>query len=96
MSSSKREEKDRTKKGQTKTPISALQPKTDVTHALLDKAASVAQNMRYVTPYSLSQKLEVPISVSRKLLRELASRGIVKLYASGKRDPIYVPIKQQK
>jgi len=65
----------------------------EVTEDLVKRASREIINMKYVTPFMLSQKLNVKVSLAKKILRILAERGIVRLYSPGKRDPLYVPAK---
>ncbi len=42
-----------------------------------------------LTPYTVSQIYDIKISLARKMLREAAKRGLLKLYSGG-RTPIYI------
>ncbi|MFQ5711003.1 MAG: 30S ribosomal protein S25e [Candidatus Geothermarchaeales archaeon] len=46
---------------------------------LEERALKIIENMRYVTPYLLSLKVETKLSKSRKILRRLSSRGKIEL-----------------
>ncbi|ADG90399.1 hypothetical protein Tagg_0118 [Thermosphaera aggregans DSM 11486] len=47
--------------------------------------------VKYYTPYTLANQLNVKISVAKKILKEAEKRGILKPYSGGRRAPIYVP-----
>lgn len=66
----------------------------EVDEALLQKAAKELEASGFATPFSLSKKLEVKVSLAKKILRILAERGAAKLYSGGKRCPIYVAVKR--
>ncbi|MCY0868410.1 MAG: 30S ribosomal protein S25e [Desulfurococcus sp.] len=54
--------------------------------------ASVSRGeVKYYTPYTLAQELNIRISTARKILREAARKGILKLYSGGRRAPVYIP-----
>lgn len=57
---------------------------------LLRQAEREIKNVKLITPYRLSQKLGISISIAKRVLRELEKNGKVKLYSPGKRDPIYI------
>lgn len=48
-------------------------------------------NVKYYTPYTLAQSLNVKISDAKRVLREAVKQGILKLHSGGRRSPIYVP-----
>ena len=68
--------------------------KLDVTlpENLVNKIANDVKKSKYVTPFTLSEKYEIKISTAKKILKILEMRGILKLYSSGSRTPIYVPV----
>lgn len=45
---------------------------------------------KYITPYVLAQQYSIRISAARKLLRIAHRQGLLKLYSSGRRTPIYI------
>jgi small subunit ribosomal protein S25e len=49
--------------------------------------------VKYYTPYTLAQALNVKISTAKRVLKEAVKRGILKLYSGGRRSPIFVPAK---
>ena len=61
--------------------------------SVLRQAEREAGQAKYLTPFTLSQRLGISVSYAKNILRELEKRGRVKLYSPGKRDPIYVPAK---
>lgn len=46
---------------------------------------------KYLTPHTLSQAYEIDMSTARKLLRLAHQRGLLDLYAGGRRAKIYTP-----
>ena len=50
-------------------------------------------NVKYYTPYTLAQALDIKISAAKRALREAVKRGILKLYSGGRRSPIFTPAK---
>ena len=50
-------------------------------------------NVKYYTPYTLAQALNIKISVAKRALREAVKRGILKLYSGGRRSQIFIPAK---
>ena len=63
-----------------------------IDEGLLKQAERELKNSKYITPFRLSQKLGVNVSIAKKVLKELEKRGTAKLYSPGKRDPIYIPM----
>jgi len=50
------------------------------------------KKQKYVTPYMVSRRAEVKLSLARDLLRSLAKEGILKLEEKNRELEIYVPI----
>ncbi len=50
------------------------------------------KRQKYVTPYMISRRAEVKLSLARDLLRSLAKEGILKLEEKNRELEIYVPI----
>lgn len=48
-------------------------------------------DVKYYTPYTLANQLNIKISVARRILREAERKGILTLYSGGRRTPIYIP-----
>ena len=46
--------------------------------------------VKYYTPYTLAQTLNIKISAAKRALREATKRGILKLFSGGRRSPIFV------
>lgn len=65
------------------------QPTEDILRRLEKEVKK--SDVKYYTPYTLANQLNIKISVARKILREAEKRGILKLYSVGRRTPIYVP-----
>ena len=49
------------------------------------------KKLRYVTPYMISRKVEVKLSIARNILRNLADEGILKLEEKNRELEIYIP-----
>jgi len=49
--------------------------------------------VKYYTPYTLAQALNVKVSAAKRALREAVKRGILKIYSGGRRSPLYIPAK---
>ncbi len=58
---------------------------------VVDKAAKVVRHMKFVTPNALAEKMEISVGVAKRVLRDLETRGVLKLYAKNRRVQIYVP-----
>lgn len=48
------------------------------------------KTFKYITPYMLSQQYSIKISTARKLLKIAWKQGLLKIYSSGRRTPIYI------
>jgi small subunit ribosomal protein S25e len=49
--------------------------------------------VKYYTPHTLAQALNIKISAAKRALREATKRGILRLFSGGRRSPIFVPAK---
>ncbi|MEM0217613.1 MAG: hypothetical protein QXM73_02530 [Candidatus Nezhaarchaeales archaeon] len=49
-------------------------------------------NMKCITPYVLASKFSLKIGVSKSVLRELESRGILNCVVRGSRISVYTPV----
>ncbi|MEM4576015.1 MAG: hypothetical protein QW701_00985 [Candidatus Nezhaarchaeales archaeon] len=49
-------------------------------------------NMKCITPYTLSSKFGLKIGVAKSVLRELEHKGILKCVARGSRVSVYTPV----
>ncbi|UXD21662.1 30S ribosomal protein S25 [Ignicoccus pacificus DSM 13166] len=58
---------------------------------VVDQAAKVVRHMKFVTPSMLADKMEISIGVAKRVLRDLETRGVLKLYAKNRRVQVYVP-----
>lgn len=56
-----------------------------------DQIISEIRKMKYLTPYIIANRFGLKISRAKRVLRELESRGIIKIYDKNRRVPIYVP-----
>ena len=59
----------------------------------LDEVESFIKTQPYITPYILSEKFGIRISVSKDILRRLAEEGKLRLIEGDNRLRIYAPIK---
>jgi len=59
----------------------------------LDEVESFIKTQPYITPYILSEKFGIRISVSKNILRRLAEEGKLRLIEGDNRLRIYAPIK---
>lgn len=64
-----------------------------VTPPSLDEVESFIKTQPYITPYTLSEKFGIRISVSKDILRRLAEEGKLRLVEGDSRLRIYAPIK---
>ena len=58
-----------------------------------DEVESFIKTQPYITPYTLSEKFGIRISISKDILRRLAEQGKLKLVEGDRRLRIYAPIK---
>mgnify|MGYP001773109631 CR=1 FL=1 len=87
-----KKEQEQAKKEEARKPQMKLQASTgELTEASLDAIVKEVRKMKYVTPYVLSTRFGITISRAKRVLRELASRGVVVPYDVNHRVPIYVP-----
>ena len=59
----------------------------------LDEVESFIKTQPYITPYVLSEKFGIRISVSKDILRRLAEEGKLRLIEGDNRLRIYAPVK---
>lgn len=76
-------------------PSKAGEPALLVNEHLLKRAEKEVRGLDYVTPFTLSTRLGVKISLAKRLLRTLEKEGKVRLVAPSRRDPLYVPAEKQ-
>jgi len=58
---------------------------------VVDQAQKVVRHMNFVTPTALAEKMSVSVGLAKRILRDLETRGVLKLYAKNRRVQIYVP-----
>jgi len=58
---------------------------------VVDQAQKVVRHMNFVTPTALAEKMGVSVGLAKRILRDLETRGVLKLYAKNRRVQIYVP-----
>ena len=61
----------------------------------MDEVISFVKGLKYVTPYVLAEKFGFRISLAKKLLTDLAGRGLLYLVAGDNRIRIYAPVTSQ-
>ena len=83
---SRREEKSK-KEEKKKEPY-----KVYLTDREVEEIVNYVKRQRYITPYIISRKAEIKLSIARNLLRNLANEGIVKLEEKNRELEIYIPI----
>ena len=59
----------------------------------LEEVEAFIKTQPYVTPYILSEKFGIRISISKNILRRLAEQGKLRLIEGDNRFRIYAPIK---
>ncbi|MEB2793667.1 MAG: hypothetical protein G5Z42_05485 [Caldisphaeraceae archaeon] len=67
----------------------------EISRGLLARVKKDVERVSYITPYKASVSYGIPISVARRLLKELEGEGLLTLYSRSKRNPIYVPRSNQ-
>ncbi|MCE4608035.1 MAG: hypothetical protein F7B61_03640 [Caldisphaeraceae archaeon] len=67
----------------------------EISRGLLARVKRDVERMSYITPYKASVSYGIPVSVARRLLKELEGEGLLMLYSKSKRNPIYVPKSNQ-
>jgi len=86
MQRAERREK-REERREKRTPITVLETE------ILKKVERDIKNLDLVTPYEIVQKYNVKYSTAKRVLLELARRGIVKIHLKARRIIIATPVK---
>lgn len=55
----------------------------------VDKLMKYIEKQRYVTPFLLSRRAEIRLSLARQILRDLAEKGIIKLEGKNRELEVY-------
>jgi len=63
--------------------------------ALIERAKKDLAKVRYITPFKLSQRYGINMSLAKKILRVLEEEGVLVRYSGTRRSPIYVPVGRQ-
>lgn len=90
--------------GKPKRPVKEQAPKITVEQSLRTtaniediikriKSEVEKGSVKMYTPFSLAQSLEIRVSDAKRALKEAVKLGILKVYSSGRRSPIYVSAK---
>lgn len=79
------------KVSETRKPEVAAHSKVELSPEIIKKLERDVKKGAFtvITPYVLSSSYNIRVSVAKKVLRELASRGALILYSGG-RNPIYI------
>jgi len=64
-----------------------------LTQASMDAVYRELAKQPYVTPYLVANMFGLKLSAAKRALRELESRGMLKLVSANRRVRIYVPVK---
>ncbi|MEM0087434.1 MAG: 30S ribosomal protein S25e [Thermofilum sp.] len=87
-----KKEQEKEKKEESRKPQMKLQASTgELSEASLESIIKEVRKMKYVTPYVVSSRFGITISRAKRVLRELAARGVLVPYDLNHRVPIYVP-----
>jgi small subunit ribosomal protein S25e len=90
----KKMQEEQQKKGQKRAPTKTGKELTSKSITIdkdtIVKVQEELKKEKIVTPYTLSSKLNVTISVAKKILEELQRQGIVKQEAKSRRTVVYV------
>jgi small subunit ribosomal protein S25e len=84
------QQKKQAKKQISKTGKEVISNVVVVDKETLKKVEEELKKEKIVTPYTLSSKLGVTISVAKKILEELWKQGVVKQVAKNRRVVLYV------
>ena len=68
----------------------------NLTQASIDVISKEVTRWSYITPYQLSSRFGIKISVAKYVLRNLEKQGLIKLVDANRRVRIYVPAKAAK
>lgn len=66
-----------------------------VPDGLVRRIAREIRREKFVTPYMVSERYSMTMSLARQVLKRLEKEGVVERYAPNRRAPIYL-VKQQK
>ncbi|BFH73421.1 30S ribosomal protein S25e [Sulfurisphaera javensis] len=84
------QQKKQQKRAPTKTGKELTSKNVIVDNETLKKVQEELKKEIIVTPYTLSSKLNVTISVAKKILEELERQGVVKIGTKDRRTVVYV------
>jgi ribosomal protein S25 len=93
----KRQMKELEKEKKTKKEVKKEERETkkisvsELDEKIIGRAKRELIDLKVVTPYQAKEKLGIPYSLSKKLLRYLEREGVLNLYSSNHRIRIYVP-----
>jgi small subunit ribosomal protein S25e len=81
-----------TKKPESRAPSLVDYRYTESIEEIVKKIESEVSKggVKYYTPYTLAQALNVKVSAAKRALREAVKRGILKIYSGGRRSPLYI------
>ncbi|NPA84515.1 MAG: hypothetical protein GXO07_00740 [Crenarchaeota archaeon] len=58
---------------------------------VVEQAEKAIRGMKFVTPTSLSEKMGISVGLAKRVLRDLETKGVLKLYSKNRRVQVYVP-----
>lgn len=63
----------------------------ELTPQFVERAKRELSREKWLTPYKVSQRYGITVSLAKRLLRELEKQGVVVLFSRNRRAPVYVP-----
>ncbi|BAB65352.1 MULTISPECIES: 30S ribosomal protein S25e [Sulfurisphaera] len=84
------QQKKQQKRATTKTGKELTSKNVVIDNETLKKVQEELKKETIVTPYTLSTKLNVTISVAKKILEELERQGVVKIGTKDRRTAVYI------
>lgn len=63
----------------------------ELTPQFVERAKKELSREKWLTPYKVSQRYGITVSLSKRLLKELEKQGEVILFSRNRRAPVYVP-----
>ena len=61
-----------------------------VPEGLYKRIAREIRREKFVTPFAISERYNMTISLAKQVLRRLEREGLVELYIRNRRDPVYI------
>lgn len=79
-----------------KTEVKKIVREVVIESELIEKVKKDLKNFQYLTPLILTNKYNVSLGVSKRVLRSLAEAKLIELVANNPRTPVYAISKKQK